>query len=201
MAKKTTRSQQLRIRVAQRAAMLIAEHGIRDYQLAKRKAAEQLRLDINSCMPANDEVEFALREYQQLFDAHNTASRLDDLKSSAIECMQIFVEFDPLLTGRIVQGTATAHTPITLHIFCDNPRVIATLLMDKEFEFDVSEKRLRVNSEMHNDYPCFVFDYNDNKVELLVLPHQLQRQAPLSKENAKPMKRLNLSHLLQAQTV
>lgn len=201
MARKEVRSQQQRIRVAQQAAKLIAEHGIRDYQLAKRKAADQLGLDIKSSMPRNDEIELALREYQQLFDAQKTASRLDTLRASAIECMQLFAEYDPLLTGRIVQGTATAHTPITLHIFCDNPRIIATLLMDKEIEFDASEKRLRVNNEVYNDYPCFLFNYKDNKIELLVLPHQLQRQAPLSKENAKPMKRLNLSHLMQAQAV
>ena len=200
MARKAVRSQQLRTRVAQQAARLIAEHGIRDYQLAKRKAAEQLGLDLKQCMPRNDEIEEALRSYQQLFDAKNTENRLEKLRAAAIECMRLFTEFKPLLTGRIVQGTATAHTPITLHIFCENPRVIATLLMDHNIEFDASEKRLRINNEQHNDYPCFLFSYKQHKVELLVLPHQLQRQAPLSKENSRPMKRLNLSHLSQLQT-
>ncbi len=199
MAKKATRSQQLRIRVAQQAARLIAEHGIRDYQLAKRKAAEQLGLDPKHSMPRNDEIEQALRAYQQLFDAENTEARLENLRAAAIECMQLFTNFSPLLTGRIVQGTATAHTPITLHIFCENPRIIATLLMDRDIDFDAAEKRLRLNTETQNDYPCFLFNFKEHKVELLVLPHQLQRQAPLSKENARPMKRLNLSHLL-AQT-
>lgn len=200
MARKAVRSQQLRIRVAQQAARLIAEHGIRDYQLAKRKAAEQLGLDLKNSMPRNDEIEEALRAYQQLFDAENTEARLETLREAAIDCMQMFADFNPLLTGRIVQGTATAHTPITIHIFCENPRVIATLLMDKEFEFDATEKRLRINNDMQNDFPCFLFNYNQHKVELLVLPHQLQRQAPLSKENARPMKRLNLNHLM-TQTV
>ena len=199
MARKTVRSQQLRIRVAQQAARLIAEHGIRDYQLAKRKAAEQLGLDPKHSMPRNDEIEEALRAYQQLFDAENTEARLETLRAAAIDCMQMFTNFNPLLAGRIVQGTATAHTPITLHIFCENPRVIATLLMDENIEFDASEKRLRLNNEIQNDYPCFLFNFKEHKIELLVLPHQLQRQAPLSKENARPMKRLNLTHLL-AQT-
>ena len=200
MARKAVRSQQLRIRVAQQAARLIADHGIRDYQLAKRKAAEQLGLDSKNSMPRNDEIEEALRAYQQLFDAENTEARLETLRGAAIDCMQLFTDYDPLLTGRIVQGTATAHTPITIHIFSENPRVIATLLMDLDIEFDASEKRLRINSEIQNDFPCFLFNFKQHKVELLVLPHQLQRQAPLSKENARPMKRLNLSHLM-AQTV
>ena len=201
MARKEVRSQQLRIRVAQQAARLIAENGIRDYHLAKRKAADQLGLDIKSCMPRNDEIELALREYQQLFDAQNTSQRLNHLRSASLECMQLFQSFDPLLTGRIVHGTATAHTPITLHIFCDNPRVIATLLMDLDIDFDPSEKRLRVNNETHTDYPCFLFDFKKYKVELLVLPHKLQRQAPLSTENAKPMKRLSIQHLLQSRSI
>lgn len=201
MARKEVRSQQQRIRVAQQAAKLIAEHGIRDYQLAKRKAADQLGLDIKSSMPRNDEIELALREYQQLFDAQKTSERMTNLRSAAIECMQLFHEYSPLLAGRIVQGTATDHTPITIHIFCDNPRVIATLLMDKEIDFDTSEKRLRVNNETYQDYPCFLFDHEKYKVELLVLPHQLQRQAPLSKENARPMKRLNINNLLQSISV
>ena len=200
MARKAVRSQQLRIRVAQQAARLIADHGIRDYQLAKRKAAEQLGLDPKNSMPRNDEIEEALRAYQQLFDAENTEARLETLRGAAIDCMQLFTDYDPLLTGRIVQGTATAHTPITIHIFSENPRVIATLLMDLDIEFDASEKRLRINSEIQNDFPCFLFNFKQHKVELLVLPHQLQRQAPLSKENARPMKRLNITHLI-AQTV
>jgi len=201
MARKAVRSQQLRSRVAQQAARLIAEHGIRDYQLAKRKAAEQLNLDPKHSMPRNDEIEEALRAYQQLFDAENTENRLETLRNAAIQCMHLFTDYNPLLTGRIVHGTATAHTPITLHIFCENPRVIATLLMDRKIDFDASEKRLRINNDVQNDYPCFLFNYNEHKVELLVLPHQLQRQAPLSKENARPMKRLNINHLLQFQTV
>jgi len=199
MARKASRTQQLRIRVAQQAARLIAEHGIRDYQLAKRKAAEQLGLDPKNSMPRNDEIEEALRSYQQLFDAENTEVRLETLRTAAIHCMQMFTDFEPLLTGRIVHGTATAHTPITLHIFCENPRIIATLLMDKNIDFDASEKRLRINNETHQDYPCFLFNLKEHKVELLVLPHQLQRQAPLSKENAKPMKRLSLTHMLNKQ--
>lgn len=197
MAKKAVRSQQQRIRVAQRAAKLIAEHGIHDYQLAKRKAAEQLGLDIKFSMPRNDEIEFALHEYLNLFDAQDSASRQDKLRTSAIECMQLFNDFNPLLTGRIVSGNATAHTPITLHIFCDNPRIIATLLMDNDIDFDSSEKRLRINNEIYNEYPCFLYEFEEHKVEVLILPHQLQRQAPLSKENARPMKRLNLNNLIQ----
>lgn len=194
MPRKAERLEQQRIRIAQRAAALIAEHGIRDYHLAKRKAAEQLGIDDAGGLPKNQEIEEALRSYQSLFDSESD-SRLKHLRQTAVELMQKFAEFRPLLTGRIASGTATAHTPVTLHSFSDNPRLVATKLMDEYIEFDASEKRLSLNSESQNDYPCFLFEYENVKVELLVLPYQLERQAPLSKHNARPMLRLNKSQL------
>ncbi len=194
MPRKAERLEQQRIRIAQRAAMLIAEHGIRDYHLAKRKAAEQLGMDEGTGLPKNQEIEDALRSYQSLFD-NGSDDRLRRLRQTAITCMQMFAEFRPLLVGRVATGTATAHTPVTLHVFSDNPRLVATRLMDEFIEFDAAEKRLSVNTEIQKDFPCFLFDYNEIKVELLVLPYQLERQAPLSKHNARPMLRLSKSQL------
>jgi len=194
MPRKTERLNQQRVRIAQRAAMLIAEHGIRDYHLAKRKAAEQLGFDERSGLPKNQEIEHALRSYQSLFDTDSDL-RLQNLRVLASECMQIFSSFNPLLTGRIAMGTATEHSPITLHTFSDNPRLIATTLMDERIEFEADEKRLRINLDEENDFPCFLFEYKNTKVELLVLPFQLERQAPLAKHDAKPMKRLTLNQL------
>ena len=194
MPRKAERSEQQRIRIAQRAAMLIAEHGIRDYHLAKRKAAEQLGIDENSGLPKNQEIEEALRAYQNLFDSESD-NRLTQLRQSALECIKLFSKFKPLLVGRVASGMATAHTPITLHSFSDNPRLVATKLMDEFIAFDASEKRLSINTEQQKDFPCFLFEYENAKIELLVLPFQLQRQAPLSKHNAKPMLRLNKQQL------
>ena len=194
MPRKSERLDQQRTRIAQRAAMLIAEHGIRDYHLAKRKAAEQLGIDDHSGLPKNQEIEEALRAYQNLFD-NKSDQRLKQLRKTAIDCMNLFMEFRPLLVGRVASGTATAHTPITLHSFSDNPRLVATKLMDEFIDFDASEKRLSVTANSHKDYPCFVFEYDNYKVELLVLSFQLERQAPLSKHDAKPMLRLNKSQV------
>ena len=57
----------MRRRVALEAARLISEHGIRDYQLAKRKAAESLHALDESSLPKNSEIEQALREHSSLF--------------------------------------------------------------------------------------------------------------------------------------
>ena len=56
----------VRHQVAHEAARLMIEHGIRDYQLAKRKAAERLRVGDTRDLPRNDEIE---RERESLSGA------------------------------------------------------------------------------------------------------------------------------------
>ena len=67
------RDAQNRARIAQVAARLIAEHGIADWSLAKRKAARQLMLPEREALPGDDEIEAALAEHHALFggDAHD----------------------------------------------------------------------------------------------------------------------------------
>jgi len=46
----------------------MAEHGIRDFLIAKRKAAERMGVaDMAAVLPRNVEIEQALAEYQRLF--------------------------------------------------------------------------------------------------------------------------------------
>jgi hypothetical protein len=59
---------QNRARIAELAARLIAEHGISDYALAKRKAARSLGLPEGHGLPSNDEIDAALVYRQSLFE-------------------------------------------------------------------------------------------------------------------------------------
>src|SRR4029077_5157090 len=63
------RDSENRRRIAVEAARLISEHGIRDYHVAKRRAAERLGIAADTALPKNSEIEEALREHQRLFDA------------------------------------------------------------------------------------------------------------------------------------
>ena len=61
------RTENLRRALAQEAARVMAEHGIRDFLFAKRKAAERFGVTDNAVLPKNTEIEDALAEYQRLF--------------------------------------------------------------------------------------------------------------------------------------
>ena len=57
----------LRRALAQEAARVMAEHGVRDFLFAKRKAAERFGVVDGAVLPRNSEIEEALAEYQRLF--------------------------------------------------------------------------------------------------------------------------------------
>ena len=76
------KSNHVRERIAKEAARLMCESGIRDFQLAKRKALQRLRISEQRNLPSNEEIEAAVSEYQRLFRAHSQPQRLAELRPS-----------------------------------------------------------------------------------------------------------------------
>ena len=70
-------SERARLMVAQEAARIIVNQGIRDYGLAKKKAADRLGLNARGALPGNAEIEEAVGEYLQIFagEAHSDLLR------------------------------------------------------------------------------------------------------------------------------
>ena len=56
-------------------------------------------------------------------------------------------------------------------------------------------RRLRLDRDRHGDVDAWLFAADDAAFELLVLPSRLQRQAPLSPVDEKPMQRLSAGQL------
>src|SRR5690554_6697019 len=129
-----TRSDQLRGAVAQEAARLMAEHGIQDYLVAKRKAAERYGVVEGALLPRNTEIEAALMAYQRLFGGARHGSRLQEQRRVALEAMQLLEQFEPRLVGPVLAGTATGHADVQLHLFSDSAEVVYMHPMDRRYE-------------------------------------------------------------------
>jgi len=131
----------LRAEIAAAAARMIAEDGV-DYATAKRKAARQIlgnnkpRGDI---MPDNAQVEEEVRQYNELFFGDTQPQRLLEMRQLAVRVMQELAEFNPHLTGAVLNGTAGAHSDIHLQLFADSPKEVEVFLMNRNIEFDVTE--------------------------------------------------------------
>ena len=73
----------LRRAIAQEAARIMAEHGIRDFYVAKRKAAERYGVFEGGLLPKNIEIEEALAGYQRLFGGDSHAESLQSQRGAA----------------------------------------------------------------------------------------------------------------------
>ena len=95
MAKDTPANrQQMRHRIAHMAARMIAEDGIADYGLAKRKAARQAGAPDSRNLPTNVEIEEALRAYQDLYQGDEHPERVARLRELALDTMRMLDAFD-----------------------------------------------------------------------------------------------------------
>ena len=110
------RAQRNRSRIAQTTARLIAEHGLTDWNAAKRKACRELGLPDREALPDNDEVEQALRDYNSLFLSDEQPTRLRQQRLEALRWMERLSEWKPVLTGAVAAGWATAHSELRLEL-------------------------------------------------------------------------------------
>lgn len=188
----STRDQQMRQRIAQEAARLIVSEGIRDYLVAKRKAAERLGAPGTQNLPRNTEVEFELAAYQRLFQQQDQPNYLRQLREAALKAMRFFQPFEPRLTGSVLSGTAGAHSDINLHLFADSAEEVALFLFDANVPFEQSQRRLRIDRDDYASYPSVRFLAGESQVDAVIFPRNGLRQAPRSPLDGKPMARASL---------
>ena len=133
-----------RAQIAEMAARLIAEHGISDYALAKRKAARSLGLPEGNRLPSNEEVDAALIYRQSLFEPEEQAERLLALRQQALAVMQVFARFSPLLSGMVASGAVSEHSLIELELGSDSSKNFEQFLINQSIEFKVQDKAGRM---------------------------------------------------------
>ena len=195
MKKLPPRAENLRRALAQEAARIMSEHGIRDFLTAKRKAAERFGVVDGSVLPRNTEIEDALAEYQRLFGGSRHTQHIAAQRSAALSAMQMLSEFEPRLVGSVLAGTATEHNDIQLHLFAERPETITFRLMDLGIEHEVVERRVRFGADRVVAYPGVHFELDDHVIDATVFPIDGIRQAPVSPVDGKPMRRIDADEL------
>jgi len=189
------RTENLRRALAQEAARIMAEHGVRDFLMAKRKAAERLSITDDAVLPRNTEIEAALVEYQRLFGGGSHAESLYAQRQVALNVMEYLDEFEPRLVGPVLNGTATEHSDVQIHLFTDRAEAVTIKLMDEGIPHEVTEKRVKMNAERVLTYPGLLFDMDEQSIDVTVFPRDGIRQAPVSPVDGKPMRRASADEL------
>jgi hypothetical protein len=187
------RAENLRRALAQEAARIMAEHGVRDFLFAKRKAAERFGVVDGAVLPRNTEIEDALAAYQRLFGGEQHVESLYAQRLAAIEAMRCLQDFQPRLVGPVLSGTATEHSDVQLHVFADRAETVAFRLMDRRISYEISEKRVKMNADRVLDQPSLHIEIDEQTIEIVVFPIDGIRQAPVSPVDGKPMRRADLA--------
>ena len=189
------RTRERRQRLAHEAARLMAEGGIRDFQLAKRKAAQRLGIHDDASLPRNREIEEALREYQRLFLGDRQVAEVRRRREAALRALEFFAAFEPRLVGPVLDGTADAHSPVALHLHSDDPDAVPRWLDEHGIPAQSRSRRLRLDRQREGDFPAWLFSAEDLAFDATVLPLDVVRQAPLSGIDEKPMRRASAAQL------
>ena len=149
MTRKSNRQTGTRARIAAAAARLMAEDGIDDFALAKRKAARQLGVTEAQSLPGNDEIEAELRDYLALYQAEEHPQRVAELREIALDAMRALERFNPYLTGPVLKGVAGPYAEIELQLFPDSVKEVEIFLLDRNLAYATRETRRYAGDRAH----------------------------------------------------
>lgn len=167
MSRGTQRNDE-RARIAYLAARVMAEDGIEDHALAKKKAARQAGVADTRHLPGNDEIDDALKSYQQTFHADDQRGRLQALREKAVRAMQELAEFNPHLCGSVLSGSAGKYADINLQLFTDDPKAVELFLIGRGIDYKPGQTSL-YSGELRITVPLFTMSDEGTGIEIAVL--------------------------------
>lgn len=177
----------LRERIAHLAARLMAQDGIEDYALAKRKAARQAGIPDSRQLPDNDEIDAALKLYRDLYQQEHPA-QLRELRQLALAVMDELAEFNPHLTGSVLKGSAGRYAAIQLQLFTDNAKSVEHYLLNHGIEFRSDESRLYAGDRAL-DAPVLSFERDGVEMHMTLLSPRDQRTQLKTSPEGRPRAR------------
>ncbi len=180
--------------LAQETARIIVDQGVRDYRIAKIKAAERLGLSTRGALPGNTEIEQAVCEHLLLFCGDTHAQLLAHLRRAALAAMCLLAQYSPRLVGPALAGTADENSVINLHVFADSPESVAMFLESENIASRLYERRLKMRRGRDvrpNAFAGYAFEHAGETIEATVFPVDGIRQAPISPIDGNPMRRLD----------
>jgi hypothetical protein len=184
----------MRQRIAAVAARLMAEDGIDDFALAKRKAARQLGAPETEALPGNDEVEAELEAYRALYQADEHPELIAELRRIALEAMQAFERFSPYLTGPVLKGTAGPYAEIELQLFPESPKDVEIFLLERHLSFSTQEGR-RFSGDRAHAVSVFTLTWEDVPLKLSVFDPRDERVALKTSQAGRVMDRAGIAEV------
>jgi hypothetical protein len=191
---RSRRDNNLRAHIAYLAARMMAEDGVADFAMAKQKAARQAGLSDANLLPDNQEIEAALREYQDLYQKDEQPAHLRHLREIAVKVMREFEAFRPALVGSVLSGTAGQFSDVNLQLFTDDPKALTLFLLNKRYRFEDGTKRVRC-SDGWVEVPQVRIEFEDVIVTMTVLDRGDERVGSRGRSEAEAPLRARLAEV------
>ena len=185
----------MRARIAAAAARIMAEDGIDDFALAKRKAARSLGAAETEALPANDEIEAELMAYLALYQAEEHPQRIATLREVALDAMRTLEHFHPYLTGPVLKGTAGPYAEIELQLFPESAKDVELFLLERGIAFETQESR-RYSGDRAHAVSVFTLAWQDHSLRLSVFDPRDERVALKTSQAGRVMQRAGIAELM-----
>jgi hypothetical protein len=194
MTRRSNRQTGVRARIAAAAARIMAEDGIDDFGLAKRKAARQLGADERQGLPANDEVEAELEAYRALYQSEEHPERIAELREVALDAMRAFRQFRPYLTGPVLHGVAGPYAEIELELFPESTKELEIFLMNLDLPFSTRESK-RFGGDRTRYVSVFSLTWQGLPLKVSALDPRDERMALKTTQAGRPMERAGIDEV------
>jgi hypothetical protein len=194
MGRNSNRQSLMRARIAAAAARIMAEDGIDDFALAKRKAARQLGAGNTQALPGNDEIEAELEAYRELYQADEHPARIAELRKVALEAMRALERFTPYLTGPVLKGIAGRYAEIELQLFPESTKELEIFLLERNIAFTTHESR-RYSGDRARAVSVFSLVWEGTPIKLSVFDPRDERVALKSSVAGKVMERAGIAEV------
>lgn len=175
--------------VAEEAARLLCDGEELEFAAAKRRAGQHLGARRGE-QPSNLEVHEALKRYLALFEAEALAERLHHLRTEALHAMRFFAAFRPHLVGPVLYGTACVNTPVTLHLFADEPEAVFRRALELKVFVDTDERDFRYPDGRTHSRVVYTFEREETLFDIVTLPENEVGHPPISGVDGRPMRRV-----------
>ena len=189
---------EIRQLIAQEAARLMYEEGVREYRDAKRKAGRRYgaekALSLGSHLPTNAEIHAELQRLLGLYEEKVLPERLLHLRLIALRLMELLERFRPHLVGSVLSGAVTERSDIDLHLFAESSEEVEDFLEAKDIAFEQEVVTIRHGGEFI-DYVHLYLEEEGVVIECTVYPLVDLHRIPKSSITGKAMERATIKQL------
>jgi len=194
MGRRSNRQTGVRSRIAAAAARIMAEDGIDDFALAKRKAARQLGAEPGQGLPGNEEVEAELEAYRALYQSDEHPERIVELRRAALGAMRAFERFAPYLVGPVLKGIAGPYGEIELQLFPESAKDVEIFFLEEGLTFTTHEAK-RYSGGRARSVSVFSLTWEGLPLKVSVLDPRDERVTLKTSQAGKPIERAGIQEV------